>query len=177
VIQTGTRNVVMAVQGEGKFLPVDVEIGAEANGQSEIRKGLEAGQKVVVSGQFLIDSEASLKGATRRMSDVPAAGGSVAPEGPEHRGEGKVEKIGKDEITLSHGPIPTLQWGPMTMGFRPPAAGLPANIAVGSTVTFGFRQTKDGGYQLTAISPIAAVPKSDMKDMPMKKADQAGAAK
>jgi Cu(I)/Ag(I) efflux system membrane fusion protein len=59
VIQTGTRNVVMVVQGEGKFLPVDVEIGTEANGQSEIRKGLEAGQKVVVSGQFLIDSEAA----------------------------------------------------------------------------------------------------------------------
>jgi Cu(I)/Ag(I) efflux system membrane fusion protein len=81
VIQTGTRNVVMAVEGEGKFRPVDVEIGAEANGQSEVRKGLEAGQKVVVSGQFLIDSEASLKGTATRMSDVPAAGGGMASGG------------------------------------------------------------------------------------------------
>lgn len=71
VIQTGKRSVVMVTNGEGKFLPVDVELGAEANGQTEIRKGLEAGQKVVISGQFLIDSEASLKTTTTRMSDTP----------------------------------------------------------------------------------------------------------
>ena len=59
VIQTGTRSVVMVAQGEGSFIPGDVEIGSEANGQTEIRKGLEAGQKVVVSGQFRIDSEVS----------------------------------------------------------------------------------------------------------------------
>jgi Cu(I)/Ag(I) efflux system membrane fusion protein len=70
VIQTGTRSVVMVAQGGGKFLPVDVEIGTEANGQTEIRKGLEAGQKVVVSGQFLIDSEASLTGTVNRMGDA-----------------------------------------------------------------------------------------------------------
>jgi Cu(I)/Ag(I) efflux system membrane fusion protein len=73
VIQTGTRNVVMVAQGEGGFTPVEVDIGSEANGQTEIRKGLEAGQKVVVSGQFLIDSDASLKGTTTRMADAPAA--------------------------------------------------------------------------------------------------------
>ena len=63
VIQTGTRSVVMVAQGDGKFIAVDVKAGAESNGQTEIVEGLEAGQKVVVSGQFLIDSEASLKGA------------------------------------------------------------------------------------------------------------------
>ena len=39
VIQTGKRSVVIVAQGEGKFAPVDVEIGIEANGQTEIRKG------------------------------------------------------------------------------------------------------------------------------------------
>jgi Cu(I)/Ag(I) efflux system membrane fusion protein len=166
VIQTGTRNVVMVAQGEGKFAPVDVEIGREANGQSEIRKGLVAGQKVVVSGQFLIDSEASLKGTTTRMSDIVRPEAGKAPEAPVHRGEGKVEKIDKDEITLSHAPIPTLQWGPMTMGFKLPATGLPPNIAVGGMVTFAIRQTKDGAYQITAISPTAEVPKKDMPTLP-----------
>jgi Cu(I)/Ag(I) efflux system membrane fusion protein len=65
VIQTGKRSVVMLAQGGGKFIPVDVETGVEANGQTEIRKGLDAGQEVVVSGQFLIDSEASLKAGAR----------------------------------------------------------------------------------------------------------------
>jgi Cu(I)/Ag(I) efflux system membrane fusion protein len=151
VIQTGTRTVVMVAQGEGEFAPVEVEVGTEANGQSEIRKGLQAGQKVVVSGQFLIDSEASLRGAATRMGPVPAP--SAAPEGPLHRGEGKVEQIGKDEITLSHGPIPTLHWGAMTMGFKLPAGGLPRNIAVGSAVRFTIRPTEEGAYQIVTIVP------------------------
>ncbi len=67
VIQTGTRSVVMLALGDGKFAPADVETGAESNGMTEIRKGLEAGQKVVVSGQFLLDSEASLRGTATRM--------------------------------------------------------------------------------------------------------------
>jgi len=45
----------------------------ESNGQTEIRKGLDAGQQVVVSGQFLIDSEASLKGIASRMGSAPVA--------------------------------------------------------------------------------------------------------
>jgi Cu(I)/Ag(I) efflux system membrane fusion protein len=72
VIQTGTRSVVMVAVGDGKFNPVDVEIGTESHGQTEIRKGLDEGQKVVVSGQFLIDSEASLTGTETRMSDTAA---------------------------------------------------------------------------------------------------------
>ena len=73
VIQTGTRSVVMTAQANGKFLPVEVETGAEANGQTEIRGGLALGQQVVVSGQFLIDSEASLRGTATRMNDAPPA--------------------------------------------------------------------------------------------------------
>jgi Cu(I)/Ag(I) efflux system membrane fusion protein len=67
VIQTGTRSVVMLAEGDGKFRPVNVEVGSEGGGQSEIRAGLTAGQKVVVSGQFLIDSEASLKSTEARL--------------------------------------------------------------------------------------------------------------
>jgi Cu(I)/Ag(I) efflux system membrane fusion protein len=152
VIQTGRRSVVMVAQGDGKFMPVDVEIGAEANGQTEIRKGLEAGQKVVVSGQFLIDSEASLKGETARMSEMPSSGPSKAA-GATHRGEGRVESIDKEEITLSHGPMPSLQWGAMTMGFKLPASGLPGNIKVGDNVTFAIRQTDDGVFEITTIAP------------------------
>lgn len=70
VIQTGKRNVVIVAQGDGRFVPVDVEVGLDSNGQTEIRKGLTAGQNVVISGQFLVDSEANLKAATTRMSEA-----------------------------------------------------------------------------------------------------------
>lgn len=72
VIQTGKRSVVVVAQGDGKFAPVDVEVGLDSNGQTEIRKGLQAGQKIVVSGQFLVDSESNLRASTTRMGDMPA---------------------------------------------------------------------------------------------------------
>ena len=62
VIQTGKRTVVMLAEENGRFRPVDVEAGIESGGQTEIKRGLQAGQRVVVSSQFLIDSEASLRG-------------------------------------------------------------------------------------------------------------------
>jgi Cu(I)/Ag(I) efflux system membrane fusion protein len=163
VIQTGKRSVVMVALDDGKFQPVEVETGIEANGQTEIRKGLDAGQKVVVSGQFLIDSEASLKGTITRMSDMPAGGKETAPT---HHGSGKVEMIDKEEITLSHGPIPSLQWGPRTMGFRLPPTGLPKNIAVGDNVVFDIRQTRDGMFEIVSISPTAEAPGGMKADKP-----------
>jgi len=69
VIQTGTRTVVMLATDGGRFQAVEVETGVEHAGQTEIRSGLMAGQKVVVSGQFLVDSEASLRATESRLSD------------------------------------------------------------------------------------------------------------
>jgi Cu(I)/Ag(I) efflux system membrane fusion protein len=78
VIETGSRTVVMLAEGDGRFRPVDVQTGAESDGQTEIRSGLQAGQKVVASGQFLVDSEANLNATAARMTGTsPFAG---APE-------------------------------------------------------------------------------------------------
>ena len=83
VIQTGRRAVVMLADEGGRFTPVEVETGIETGGQTEIRRGLKAGQRVVVSSQFLIDSEASLKGVEARLnSSAPPASAPSAPSGP-----------------------------------------------------------------------------------------------
>ena len=150
VIQTGRRTVVMLAEANGRFRPVDVEIGTESNGQTEIKRGLEAGQKVVVSGQFLLDSEASLRATTTRMEDTPQAAGATAAE---HTGEAKIEALGKNAITLSHGPIPSMKWGAMTMDFGAPAAGLPAGLKPGQSVKFAFTMNKEGLPVLTRIEP------------------------
>ena len=73
VIRTGKRNVVFIENDEGGFEPVDVELGAESGDQVEIRAGVKAGQRVVTSSQFLVDSEASLRGVEARMA-APAEG-------------------------------------------------------------------------------------------------------
>ena len=72
VIATGRRIVVMRAEANGTFTPVDVAIGIETNGQTEITNGLAAGDRVVVSGQFLLDSEASLRATSMRMEAMPA---------------------------------------------------------------------------------------------------------
>jgi Cu(I)/Ag(I) efflux system membrane fusion protein len=154
LIQTGKRSVVILAQADGRFTPVDVDIGRDSNGQTEIRKGLEPGQKVVVSGQFLVDSEANLKASAMRMNELPGAAPAPPAAAATHHGEGKVESIGKDEITISHGPIASLQWGAMTMGFKLAAAGLPSGIAAGDTVSFDFRPRGDGTFEIASIAAM-----------------------
>lgn len=79
VIRTGTRVVVMVVQPGGGYRPVEVRTGREGGGRTEIVAGLIEGQKVVASGQFLLDSEASLSG----IEATPLAGAAMTP--PEQR--------------------------------------------------------------------------------------------
>jgi Cu(I)/Ag(I) efflux system membrane fusion protein len=73
VIKTGTRSVVIIADDGTHFRPVVVRVGAEQGGRSEILEGLGLGQSVVASGQFLIDSEASLRGAFDNLAGASAA--------------------------------------------------------------------------------------------------------
>ena len=73
VIVTGERSVVVVVREDGAFDVVPVQVGAERDGVSTILTGLEEGQSIVLSGQFLIDSEASLQATVDRLSQAPAA--------------------------------------------------------------------------------------------------------
>lgn len=68
LIITGTREAVIVALGDGKFQPVDVLSGLHQDDRVEIRQGLKAGDEVVVSGQFMIDSEASLQASFQRLS-------------------------------------------------------------------------------------------------------------
>ena len=157
IIQTGKRTVVILAEDNGRFRPVDVEAGIESGGQTEVKRGLQAGQRVVVSSQFLIDSEASLKGVEARLNDTPRP--VSANTSPRHEGEAKIETVGTGVLTLSHGPIPSLKWGAMTMDFKtPPQQALPRTLQTGDRVSFEFYIDEDGLPQLTRVSPLAALP-------------------
>ncbi|MGH8540539.1 MAG: efflux RND transporter periplasmic adaptor subunit, partial [Stenotrophobium sp.] len=69
LIRSGRRTVVIVAQGDGGFTPVEVRTGQSSGERTEILDGLKAGQRVVASGQFLIDSEANLTGALKRLDD------------------------------------------------------------------------------------------------------------
>lgn len=160
VIQTGKRTVVMLAEENGRFLPVDVDIGIESDGKTEIKRGLKAGQRVVVSSQFLIDSEASLKGVEAPLNVEPAP--VAANTAPRHTGSGKIEAISRDAMTLSHGPIPSLKWGSMTMDFKLPRGGVPRGLEAGDRVDFEFYMDTDSLPQLTRTTLLPPEPKASL---------------
>jgi Cu(I)/Ag(I) efflux system membrane fusion protein len=73
VITTGTRSVVITANDDGTFGVAEVSVGAEQDGKVAILKGLNEGQSIVLSGQFLIDSEANLKSGVSRLESTPPA--------------------------------------------------------------------------------------------------------
>lgn len=70
IIVTGERSVVIVAREGGGFDVAEVTVGADVEGRTAILSGLEEGQSIVLSGQFLIDSEASLKSTVSRLSTV-----------------------------------------------------------------------------------------------------------
>jgi Cu(I)/Ag(I) efflux system membrane fusion protein len=82
VIDTGERQVVILDKGEGRFEPREVKVGARGGGYIEIREGVESGDQVVTSANFLIDAESNLKAALQGMAAAPppAAPGEEKPQ-------------------------------------------------------------------------------------------------
>ena len=162
VIRTGKRALAYVVDGPGKFHPVEVQLGAEFGDQLVVQGGLTAGQQVVASAQFLIDSEASLRGVlpTQSGASTPAQGrgehGVSAPSAAAANAfivRGVIEEISPTELTLAHEAVPALKWPAMTMGFKLASPQLVAGLAVRQQVRFTFsKQGED--YMITAIEKV-----------------------
>jgi Cu(I)/Ag(I) efflux system membrane fusion protein len=150
VIRTGQSERVILSLGDGRYQPARITTGAEAQGRVEILDGLSAGERIVVSSQFLIDSEASLQGATLRM--MPAEAEAAPPEVV--FGTGVVDSVmaAHGMIDLTHQPIPALDWPVMSMSFFA-LDGVPLDdLAVGETVDFSLRQNEDGQWRIASIA-------------------------
>jgi membrane fusion protein, copper/silver efflux system len=158
VIHTGIRTVVIVRKDSGSFEPRNVQLGADLGDAVEVAQGLTEGEQVVASGQFLIDSEASLRSVTGRLTTPAQQAASATPASQAapmvHVGQGKIESVGADVITISHGPIATLKWPAMTMGFGKPAPTSFADIHVGDTVRFEFQEGGPSGYQLANVQRL-----------------------
>jgi Cu(I)/Ag(I) efflux system membrane fusion protein len=160
VIRTGERTVVIVAENEGRFRVAEIEPGMESGAETEIRKGLKPGERVVVSGQFLIDSEASLRSTLSRLesSPVPAKQTDAKPEG--HRGRGRITALdpAKGRIDLDHEAIPSMKWPAMHMGFAVADRGALAALKPGDTVDFTVRANpdKNGDYVIESLSASSA---------------------
>lgn len=163
LIQDG-RQARVIVAGDESFVPMAVRVGRRAGGLVEVLDGLQGGERVVVSGQFLIDSEASLGGALRRLQpdaepasaehaheahapgERAAGGQSSEPHAHHdhdtpvlHEADARIEAIEGLRLVLDHGPFPTLDMPAMTMGFRLADAGIAAGFVAGDRVRVAVR--------------------------------------
>ncbi|MDP9413046.1 MAG: efflux RND transporter periplasmic adaptor subunit [Pseudomonadota bacterium] len=145
VISTGRRDVVI-VQRNGAFIPVEVELGRTVGDRTEIRRGLNLNDIVVVSGQFLIDSEASLTGVIDRLSRGQQPASQQQTQNNLIQGRGVIKSIGAraGRITLSHEPMPAIGWPAMTMAFPVKDPSLLRGRKAGERVVFAFQKPQQG---------------------------------
>lgn len=146
LIRTGKRTLVMLALDQGRYRPAEVQTGRESGDDTEILAGLSEGEKVIASGQFLIDSEASLSGVQARPigGAAPATAAKPASTAALYETVGKIEQITAISVTLSHEPVPAIGWPAMTMTFRLPDPKIARGLKTGDRVRFGFDQPSAG---------------------------------
>lgn len=148
VIRTGRRSVVIVADREsGQYAPTEIVIGGSFGDRIEVAEGLQEGQRVVASGQFLIDSEASLSGVLDRLDGATAADDVVV-----HNSTGEVTAVDDTGVTIAHEPIPSLDWPSMTMLFEWGPAGPVRSLQPADEVEFRFSEG-GAGYVLRDIAP------------------------
>lgn len=99
VLDSGAERTVFVDRGDGYLEPRQVELGDKVDGWYIVRKGLAAGERVVTSGNFLVDSESRLKAAMGAMAGMPGMGGGEktgAAEGGKQKGEGSKPGAGAE---------------------------------------------------------------------------------
>jgi Cu(I)/Ag(I) efflux system membrane fusion protein/cobalt-zinc-cadmium efflux system membrane fusion protein len=83
IFHSGTRNVIFAYEGEGNIQPREVQLGPRVGDDVVITKGISAGEQIITSANFLIDSEAQLQAAAGAfMPPPPGAGQAAAMNAP-----------------------------------------------------------------------------------------------
>ncbi len=156
LIRTGDSERVIIALGEGRFDARAVTAGMESGDWVEILSGLEEGDTVVTSGQFLIDSEASLKASFDRMGagETAAAGSEAAgqPAAPV-MGMGTVKAVMPEarKLTLAHEPIEALGWPAMTMDFALTGNASLEGLQPGARIHFTLLRGDDEVYRIDSI--------------------------
>ena len=100
VIRTGERAIVFIDLGGGRFAPREVKYGTENDGKMEILSGVDAGERVVTSAQFLLDSESKLREVVNKMSSPSDIQQETGPDAMDHAG---MDHAGMDHASMDSG--------------------------------------------------------------------------
>jgi membrane fusion protein, copper/silver efflux system len=156
LIRTGREDRVIIALGEGRFEARKVTAGIESGDYVEILQGVNAGDDIVVSGQFLIDSEASMRASLMRMSkpepDKTGVTDTSTMAGKTVTGSGVIRAINSAQgtINLQHEPIETLGWPSMNMDFQLAGDVSLDGLHVDDRVMFTLEEVGDR-YRITSI--------------------------
>ena len=145
VMRTGRKDRIVVATGEGDFQVREVRVGRRVGDRYEIREGLAEDERVVVSGQFLIDSESSTVADLERLASEE--------DDDEVWTRGRVERVAEDGSTamLQHEPVPEWDWPEMTMEFHLAEDLDPDLLEEGQAIRFRMREHPDEGYEVTAM--------------------------
>jgi membrane fusion protein, copper/silver efflux system len=173
VLDSGARQIVLVQRDQGKFEPREVKLGLRGDGVVEVLEGLKEGETVVVSANFLIDSESNLKAAVGGFGQAFAAGddrNAAAGAVKLHSAEGRVENVDvkTGAVSISHGPVASLGWPGMTMEFRVKDAAVLAAMKVGGRISFEFREQPPGDWTVIRAAPLASTNPSSSAPAPAK---------
>ncbi len=147
LIRSSKGNRVIVSSGNGHFEVHSIMTGMESGDQVEILSGLHAGERVVTSGQFLIDSEANLKAGLERVATQPATPKVVIAG----KGTIKALNVSQSSLTLQHEPIPVLNWPEMTMDFSVEKEIDLKKFKINDYIKFTLKKDKDNKYIITGI--------------------------
>lgn len=189
VIKAGNHNRVVKSLGEGRYKSVIVELGLEGivstmkddvevmESKVQIIKGLSKGDEVVVSAQFLIDSESNIEAELMRMEEGEMMGEMSGSSGPKVITTGTVHKVmgNMGMINVTHDPIPEWEWPTMKMDFQVSDQVDLSQFKEGDAIQFEIEKTGDWDYLVTRIAssaeglaPMTVVKKGmDMSKMDM----------
>jgi Cu(I)/Ag(I) efflux system membrane fusion protein len=161
VIRTGTQNRVVLVVGKGQYKSVEVSLGQVTNQFAQILDGVEVGEQVVISAQFLLDSESSIQSDFMRMSLAPEddvqykkADGIQDDAAPDNIDSADVEGV-INQINLqtrvaniSRGPIEKWGRGAATLDFVFADSVSLTGLQQGDKIHFTF-EIRDGDFLIT----------------------------
>ncbi|MDG9669212.1 efflux RND transporter periplasmic adaptor subunit [Hahella sp. CR1] len=159
VIRTGSHDRVVLAAGDGRYRPAFVKLGVEADDRVQVLEGLKAGDQVVISGQFLIDSESKVDVALAALeSSSQSTQQDTAPSTVWATGTINSVMAGHGMLNISHDPVKAWSWPSMDMDFTT-VAGLPLDgVEPGQRVRFEITRNSPSDFQVTALDIIAAAP-------------------
>lgn len=159
LIRGGPSDRVVLKVGDGRYRSVPVEVGIQTEQRVQIRRGLELGDEVVVSGQFMIDSESNIEAALARFNETEE---TSSPAVERATIGAIVRRLIPDQskVRVKHDAVPQWKWMSMTMNMQVENGELLENIEVDQEVDLVVEKREEG-YIIVDIQPTSTTESED----------------